>query len=70
MRPALSVRTVSVGGRVRPNKFAGEMLLDFQVNPQLDPNRFMQGPSSASQESDSTVGNSTEPGDEGQEDMI
>ncbi|KIK49225.1 hypothetical protein CY34DRAFT_797168 [Suillus luteus UH-Slu-Lm8-n1] len=39
-RPAL--RTVSVGGRV-----AGERLLDFQVNPQLDPSRFMQGSYSA-----------------------
>lgn len=43
VRPALSARTVSVGGRGRHDQFVGERLLDFQVNPPLDPSRFMQG---------------------------
>ncbi|KAG1827167.1 uncharacterized protein BJ212DRAFT_1310621 [Suillus subaureus] len=37
VRPALSARTVSVGGRGRHDKCAGEILLDFQVGPPLDP---------------------------------
>jgi hypothetical protein len=54
VRPAPSVRTVSVGGRGRHDRFSGEILLDFQVGPPPDPSRFMQGAYSAPQESDRT----------------
>lgn len=70
VRPALGVRTVSVGGRRRYDIFPGETLLDFQVGPPLDPSRFVQGPYSACQELDSTTVYSTGPSDEGKEDVI
>lgn len=70
VRPALSIRTVSVGGRGRHDQFSGKTLPDFQVGPPLNPSRFIRGPYSASQESDSTAVDSTEPNDEGKADMI
>ncbi|KAG2157225.1 hypothetical protein DEU56DRAFT_763539 [Suillus clintonianus] len=48
VRPARSVRTVSVKGRGRHDKYPGEGLMDFQVGPPPDPRRFMQGPDSTS----------------------
>lgn len=70
VRPAHSLRTVSVGSRGRYDRFAGETLLDFQVGPPLGASSFMQGSYGTSQETDSRVVDSTEPSDEGKEDAI
>ncbi|KAG1756650.1 uncharacterized protein EDB91DRAFT_1093789 [Suillus paluster] len=64
VRPALSLRTVSVKGRGRYDQFPGEGLLD--LGPPPNPGRFMQGPDSASQESESTAVDPTELTNEGQ----
>ncbi|KAG0699642.1 hypothetical protein DFH29DRAFT_935698 [Suillus ampliporus] len=58
VRPAHSVRTVSVKGRGKHDRFPGEGLLD--LDPPPNPSSFMQDPNSGSPDSESTAVNPAE----------